>query len=272
MGTSASKNDPPSGTPLIPPWAQDPTDTGDQNADTNGNGDGKPAVPPPNVPLAPPRRFNAFRRDLRQYVITGDQAHAKAALGHWVNTSRGGASAGAQRMSRAARSGGGAIAAFARGVSGESAAAGQLDVRSLAGLPSEIAIDRIVDEFCPPGILDEEALRAAIGEALASALEGVDTFDLAALDQNAVRIAILRFVAELVFVSVVMDSGETLSAVSPTVAIQRENSLRSLIREVTDVVGTPLLNWAGAVLNAASVDQLVSRLVAEVHAEMAKWA
>jgi hypothetical protein len=146
-----------------------------------------------------------------------------------------------------------------------------LDIRGLAGLTSEVAIARIVDAFCPPGILDEDALRAALGEALAEAVGGPDTFDPAAVDTNAVRVAMLRFVAELVFISVMTDSGEALSAAPPGVAVQRENDLRGLIREVADVVGTPLLDAAGATLSSADIRGLVARLVLDVQREMASW-
>ncbi|HMH42985.1 MAG TPA: hypothetical protein VK557_05845 [Pyrinomonadaceae bacterium] len=114
-------------------------------------------------------------------------------------------------------------------------------------------------------------MRAALGEALAEAIGSPDAFDPAALDANAIRIAILRFVAELVFVSVMTDSGKALAAVSPPIAVQRENDLRNLIREVTDVVGTPLLNTGGTNLSTPAVQNLVARLVREVHQEMGSW-
>ena len=42
-----------------------------------------------------------------------------------------------------------------------------MDIRELAGLPSDVAIGRIVDAFCPAGIADEDAVRSAVGETLA---------------------------------------------------------------------------------------------------------
>jgi len=147
-----------------------------------------------------------------------------------------------------------------------------MDVRTLAGLPSDVAIQRIVDAFCPPGILDEELARLAMDEALARALAGADTFDPAALDANAVRIATLTFAAELVFVSVMGDGGRALAA-APTItaAAQRENDVRTLVREVTDIVGTPMLAAAGAVMTNAGMNALIARVVAAVHEEMTTW-
>lgn len=270
MGTSASKGDAAPGSPLIPPWANEDPVVPPGIDDDQSDGQDEPAPVAPS-PIAPASPFNGFRRSLRRYVETGDRDHARAALGYWASTSRGGARTGTQRLSRAIRGGGSALAALSGVAAGAPPAAGQLDIRGLAGLPSEVAIARIVDAFCPPGILDEDALRAALGEALAEAVGGPDTFDPAAVDTNAVRVAMLRFVAELVFISVMTDSGEALSAAPPAVAVQRENDLRGLIREVADVVGTPLLDAAGATLSSADIRGLVARLVLDVQREMASW-
>jgi hypothetical protein len=279
MGTSASKGDAAPGSPLIPPWANEdpvvpPDDADEDQKDAEPTEEGEKTQrppPPPQSPPTPPRPFNAFRRNLTRYVETGDRGDARSALGHWASTARGGARTGTQRVSRAIRSGGAALAALARTAAGEPPTPGELDIGGLAGIPANTAIARIVDAFCPPGILDEDALRAALGEALAEAVGGEDNFDPAALDANAVRIAMLRFVAELVFVSVMMDSGDALAAVLPAVAIQRENNLRNLIREVADVVGTPLLEAAGVTVTTTGVRDLVARLVFAVQGEMASW-
>jgi hypothetical protein len=135
-----------------------------------------------------------------------------------------------------------------------------------------VAIRRIVDAFCPPGILDDDLARIAMDEALARALGGADMFDPEALDANAVRIATLTFAAELVFVSVMGDGGKAFAA-APTIAAaaQRENDIRALVHEVADVVGTPILATAGTVLTPARMNALVAQLVAAVQEEMSTW-
>ena len=161
----------------------------------------------------------------------------------------GGSRAGTARVARAARTGGAALAGVARAGAGLPPVAGALDVRTLAGLTVNLAIDRIVDAFCPPGILDEDVARLAVGEALATALSGIDTFDPSALDANSVRVATLAFVGELVFVQIAGDGGKSLAAApSPTAAAVREAALRSLVHEVADLVGTPILEAAGNLL------------------------
>ena len=134
-----------------------------------------------------------------------------------------------------------------------------------------MAVGAIVDAFLPPGILDEMVARLAMEQALASALSGADTFDPAAMDANAVRIATLAFVAELVFVQVAGDAGRSLAAVGPVAAAQRETEIRSLVREVVDVVGSPILAAAGAVLSEQRMSTLVSQVVRRALEEIATW-
>ena len=288
MGTSKSKPDAPPQRPFVPPWAdQDPAppppapDANPDPAQQPPDGQAPPPAPPAPQPappqpqpadLAPRARYLGFRTSLGRFAASGDRVEARTALGHWARTSMGGSRAGTARVARAARTGGAALAGVARAGAGLAPVAGALDVRTLAGLSINVAIDRIVDAFCPPGILDEDVARLAIGEALATALSGVDTFDPAALDGNSVRIATLTFVGELVFVQVAGDGGKSLAAApSPVAAAQREADLRSLIREVTDVVGTPILQAAGNVLTPDAMTNLVSRLVQAVEAEMSVW-
>jgi hypothetical protein len=274
MGTSQSKKDARPGASLIPPWADGDPQPSDPADDVTGNEAFVPptALMPPVLPAAPPRRYAAFRSALGRFASSGDRAEARRALGHWVRTSRGGSASGARSVGRATRSGAAALAGLARAAAGAPPLDGAVDVRSLAGLPSEVAIRRIVDAFCPSGILDEELARLAMDEALAHALGGADTFDPAALDANAVRIATLTFAAELVFISVTGDAGNSLAA-APTItaAAQRENDVRALVHEVADVVGTPILATAGNVLTPAGMNALVAQLVAAVQEEMSTW-
>jgi hypothetical protein len=154
MGTSPSKGDALAGSALIPPWANEDPVLPSEHSNPASNDDNstpteedKPRVTPAPSPLVPPAPFRSFRGDLRRYVETGDRGRARSALGHWANSARGGARSGTQRLSRAIRSGGGALAALARSGAGASPSPDELDIRGLAGLPSEIAIAQIVDAF-----------------------------------------------------------------------------------------------------------------------------
>lgn len=272
MGTSQSKRDARPGASLVPPWADRDPEAADTDADSGeDNAELTPDVS--SAPTAAPRRYAAFRTAFGRFASSADMGDARRALGHWVRTSRGGSANATKSISRAISSGSAVLAALSRAVVGAPSEDGEtLSLSSLAGLPSDVAIWRIVDAFCPPGILDEELARLAIDEALAKALGSADTFDPTALDANALRIATLTFVSELVFVAVMGDAGRALSA-APTIAAaaQREADIRTLVREVADLVGTPTLADVGFVLTSTGMDNLVTKLVAEVQEEMSRW-
>jgi len=285
MGTSRPKPDAPPAAPLIPPWAdrdpvppvpppdplpedpvpepeEDPGPPADELVDGEDESD---------VDVAEPQRFRGFRLALGRFAGSGDRDDARTALGRWATKSVGGGSAGSRRIARAARSGGAALAGLARAAAGQPPEAGALDIRTLAGQPIEAAVGAIIDTFMPPGILDEMVARLAMEQALAVALGSADTFDPAAIDSNAVRIATLAFVAELVFVQVAGDAGRSLASIGPVAAAQREADIRSLVHAVVDLVGSPVLARAGAVLNEQRMAALVSQLVRETLEEVATW-
>jgi hypothetical protein len=286
MGTSRPKPDAPPASPLIPPWAdkdplppvtppdplpEDPVPEAEEErglpADevVDAEDDSNAAV------VAELQRFRGFRIALGRFAGSGDQDDARTALGRWANKSVGGGLAGSRRTARAARSGGAALAGIARAAAGQPPEVGALDIRTLAGQPIEVAVGAIVDAFMPPGILDEMAARLAMEQALAVALGSADTFDPAAIDSNAVRIATLAFVAELVFVQVAGDAGRSLASIGPVAAAQRETDIRSLVHAVVDLVGSPVLAAAGAVISEQRMAGLVSQLVRETLEEVATW-
>lgn len=257
MGTSQSKPSAKPGSPLVPSWAdQDPP------------ADGAPAPAPADK--LEPRRNVGVRRALRDFLKTGDGRSARKALGRFSRGSMGGGAAAAQRLSRAARVGGAAFSALSSAASGQAPVDGGMDLRSLAGQPVNEAIGQIVDAFCPPGILDEDSIRAAMSEALAEALAGLDKFDPQAINDYAALVATRSFVTELVFNAVMAEQGQVASETSPVVAIDRENQIRSIVREVTDVKATPLLQQK-AVVSAGDIESLVKDLATAVYREMAQW-
>lgn len=285
MGTSRPKPDAPPASPLIPPWAdQDPAPPASPPEplpeDPVPEPESDPGPPADEVvdgdddadaEVAEPRRYAGFRTALSRFAASGERSDARTALGRWASRSIGGGVAGASRTARAARNGGAALAGLARAGAGQVPEGDALDIRALAGQPVEAAIGAIVDAFMPPGILDEMAARLAMEQALAAALGGADPFDPARMDTNAVRIATLAFVAELVFVQVAGDAGRSLAAVGPVAAAQREADIRSLVREVVDVVGTPILAAAGAMLSEQRMSALISQVVRETLEEAATW-
>ena len=269
MGTSQSKRDSRPGNPLIPPHA-------DQDPQPGAPPAPLPPQPPPVIPPAgpppavvPSGRFKGFRTSLGRYAATGDRSDARFALGHWARSAGGSA-----RVARAVRSSGALFGALAGARAGQPQPGVILDFRRLQGAPVAVAIDQIVNAFCPPGILDEELARIAIGQALDEALQGQDTFDINAVDDHAIGVAILAFVAEMVFVAVMGDAGKALAnAPTQLAAVQREADIRSITKAITDVVGTPIIRQmqAQGQLTTDAMSRVVSHLIDAVQGEMRTW-
>lgn len=261
MGTSQSKPSARGGSPLIPSWGEKDPPPPDGNT---------PPPTPPDHEQLEPKRTTGFRAALGRFYRSGDPAEARRALGHFSRKSLGGGGAGGRRFARAASSGGAAISALSMAGAGQAATSG-FDVSSLAGRPVGEAIDAIVDEFCPPGILDEEGIRAAMAEALAEILQGVDTFDPQALDPAAILLCMRAFVSELVFQAVMAEEGAAKNSVTPLQAVQRENDIRALVRDTTDREATPILQNAIGPLSPQQVEGLVGAILTEVGKELASW-
>jgi hypothetical protein len=249
---------------MVPPWADAdplPEDPGEQEK-----------LGDQQSPNAPPQRYKGFRIALGKFASSGQNKDGRLALSRWASTASGGSSIAVQRAARAINSGSAALAAVSRANSGLAPETGALDLRTLSGTTVVIAINTIVDAFCPPGILDEEITRIAVGEALAEALSGEDTFDPANMPETAISVAVLAFVSELTFAQIAIDVGDSLlRASSPLLAAKREAELKSLVKEVTHMVGPAILRGAGSLLTQASVAGVVAELVRTVHSAMESW-
>lgn len=263
MGTSQSKPPAGLGKPLVPSWADsDPVVDGVSQPNS-------PAKSPQEV--FEPRRLSGFRRSLRSFMRSGDQGDAKKALGNFSRNSTNSGSSSGQRVSRSARVGGSVIAALSSAASGNTIANNGFNLDDLNGQPVSQAINVIVDAFCPPGIIDEDVLRAAMGEALANALDTMAAFDTASIDDETVSIALSTFVAELVFNTIMAEQGQSAEDITPLEAIAREKDIRDLIREVTNVQATPIIQAQSINMTPNKVSLIVKKITTNVFKEMAGW-
>jgi hypothetical protein len=110
-----------------------------------------------------------------------------------------------------------------------------------------------------------------MAEALAEAFANLDRFDPAAVTDHTVVVAIRCFVAELVFTEVIAEEGQSASHVPPLQAVARENDLRNIIREITDVQATPILQRVNGVMMPRQIAMLVQQISASVYQELATW-
>lgn len=149
---------------------------------------------------------------------------------------------------------------------------GTFDCRALQGRPTDEVIAEVVDHFCPPEIIDDAAVRVAVGEAVAEALGDSEEFDPAVLTQDVIQEAVVAVVAELVFVAIIGDSGEALNkATDPLTAVRRENQIRALVREVARHVGRPVVRGAGQMMTRRQIERVATIVTRAVHEEMSQW-
>jgi hypothetical protein len=270
VGTSQSKPPAHGGAPLVPSWAdQDPLPP---VPDPSPPAQGSPTpVQPLEGGALQPRRNSGMRRALKKFYQDGDHQNARRALGHFARRSMGSGAIAPQRLARAARVGAAAFSAIAGAAAGAVPAAGTLNFNSLAGRPITEAIAAIVDAFSTPGILDEDAIRTAMSEALAEAFSGLDTFDPSNIDDYTALVAARTFVAEMVFASVMSEQGQAAANVTPQQAVARENDIRDIVRELTDVQATPILQNAGPAMTPVQMEALIGDIAGVVYREIARW-
>jgi hypothetical protein len=242
VGTSASNSGSPSGSPLVPPWA---------DIDNQGPGE-----------ISEPQRFRGFRTTLGKFVSGGDPDVARNALGRFVASGLGGASTGTRRFGPAISAGGaiaGLVADLAQGGTGEAIAG--FNVAELAGQPTDIAIERIVNALCPPGTTDDEATRAALDEALGAVLGDQPEFDPDNISLEMLDELLIKYAEEEVYLKVIAESGDAFDkATDPVVLINRENELRELIRVVVDKEGRPELAASLKSLKQGTFEGIVRKL------------
>ncbi len=267
MGTSQSKKDTKPGSSLIPPHAnQDPEPleeyTSQKSSDIQNELEDKN-----EKIIIQPGRLRGFRTLLGRYAATGDKNYSKAALGHWARNS-----GGVPRVSRAVNSAAALFSALSNASIGINTPA--IDFTQLQGLPVSDAIDRLIDIFCPTGILDEELARVAIGQALDDALQGLDSFNISLVNEHVINLSILAFISEVVFISIMGDAGKSLSnAPNQLTAIQRENDVHEITKTVTDITGMEQLQrirHSGAI-STEEMNNVISTIYDEVKEEMKTW-
>jgi hypothetical protein len=245
MGTSQSSTGPGSGSPLVPPWADD-----------------QPQQP---VPSPIPARFKPFRQSLGSFVSSGDRGELKRAVGHYARTASGGSSGAARRMGSITQAGGALFGVL----SGIPTVPGEVsvDLASLSGLPCEMAISAIAQALIPEDG-DSDKIRTAMNHALVEALDGVETFDPQCITDDVIVDTMIGYLAESIFLQIVMDAGKAWNkAETPVQAMRAELALRELIKVVVDKRLAPKLTGSVRSFTRVQMVQMQRQAVIDVWKE-----
>lgn len=211
MGTSQSSPGPGGKSPLVPPWADD--------------------TPEKALPDAQNRRYASYRQALGRAVSNGSTSDLKKAVGYYAKSSSGGSTAAVRRLGSTTSAG---SQLFGLLTNGSVTGTETINLDSLNGLPAEIAISKIAQSLTTEDG-DSEKIKFAMSQALAEALEGMETFDAQSITDEIIVNTMINYLSENILLQMIMDSRYAFNkAEAFTQSVRTENALRELINVVVD--------------------------------------
>lgn len=248
MGTSSSSNGPGSGIPMVPPWADNPTETpstgqGDQednqpaSEDNNAGGDAKETNP---LPLnAPPGRFGGARGSLGAFAGDGSPSSMRNGIRQYVSRGYGGAKSAARRMGSTASTAGG-LAGILSSNTRTTTQSDNLNAQSFQSTNSDDVVNAIIEAVRPiDGTQDSEASRESIKDALSELLDKNPDADLLELDDNDKYVVMETFLATDIYRRIALDVGKHIQDKAPN-AVAGVNRLKQIKEYVRETVKSSL--------------------------------
>jgi len=249
MGTSSSSKGPGSNSPLVPPWA-----------------DSDPSVP---LPQPEAQRFREFRTHLGHFVSGGgnDGTKLHAALGSYARKATGGNAVGARRFGAMASAGGALFDAMSALRDGQEPNLTGVDLGTINGRPTEVAIGMLVEALVPMNG-DAERIRVALNDALSEALVGQEEFDFNNITDDIIAEMMIAYLTECLFEQIILDSRDAFSkAKDAGQTDQAEKAMRALVRAAADKHMAPLLTGNIRTLNGRMVRDVQLRAIKDIWGE-----
>lgn len=253
MGTSQSNPGPNGNSPLVPPWADD-----------------EPEKPLPSPPL---RRFQQFRRNLGDFVQSGNSSSLRSALGYYSRQTYGSGSVATRRLGSVTSAGAGLYQALSGGrVGGIQDDGPSFDWSAFTGKPTLEAINSLVD-FLTPKNGDADKIRSSMHQALADALDGMPIFDLTRITGDVIINTLIGFLSESIFLQIVSDAGKSWTRAETALQqVRAENSLRELVKVVVDKKMALKLSNSSRPLSRNDVLTIQRQVIVEVWTEWGKYS
>lgn len=253
MGTSSSARGPKNSAPLVPSWA-----------DTDGAGLG---------PAPSDNRFTAFRTNLGRFVSTGDPNYLRPALGHYARNATGGSSVGPRRFGAMIEAGGALFATLqnlSEGGTGFSAEGAQVDLSSLNGSDTRVAIQALVQLLTPPNG-DGEKINDAMQLALSESLLGMNQFDPLQISPDMLVNIITHYLSECIFQQIMIDADRAFQkADTLEKSTEAENALLQLVNAAVNKHMRPLFKSGGKSLSRTAVENIQKQALVAVWVEWEK--
>jgi hypothetical protein len=253
MGTSTSSAGPGAGASLDPPWLNQllpaiATTAASAPAANVAHepGTATPALAPPTFStlVAPAGRFSAARRNLGDFVRTGNKGALARSIGHYSRKGMGGATTAAGRMRASTRAGAGLVSFLQAARDGTDTHIASWVQNLLAKNPSsDDVVDAIVQELAPPGgSEDEESLRDSMAAALSELILLQPDVDLLQMSDTDTWTLLQLFLGNEVCNRLEFDIGQFFESakLNPLLGVKRELEMREFVKNEVGVQLTTL--------------------------------
>lgn len=232
MGTSQSNPGLGNNSPLVPPWADDPSD--------------KPA------------QVGDFRQAMRTVAQGGGRHSLEKALGHYAREVTGGSRFATRRLGNAIQGGAdlyGALSGIETNL---------IDINLLVGKSCDEVLG-IMSQALSKNHGDADSVHVATTQALSEALEGKGIFSTDLVTQDVITSAMVNYHTEIIANHIMQSSGNSWNkATEPGQIIAAENSLRQLVHVVVDKYMTPKLQTSNRSLSRTDIIQIEKAVIQEV--------
>lgn len=235
MGTSQSSPGLGRNAPLVPPWADAPSDK--------------------------PVEMTGFRQAMRSVAQGVGKSGIERALGHYAREVTGGSQFATRRFGHAIQGGANLYGALS-GTDTE-----LIDITLLVNKPCDEAIATISQALSSENG-DADKIHAAMTQALADALEGVNVFTMDAITPDVLSATLVNYHAEIFSNQIMQDAGNAWDkATEPAQIIAAENDLRQLVLVIVDKHMTPKLQSSRHGLNKNEIIRIEKLVIQEVWEE-----
>lgn len=235
MGTSQSSPGLGKNSPLVPPWADEPSNS--------------------------PAQIGDFRQAMRGAAQGGGSDSIKKALGYYAREVTGGGKIAVQRLGGALQGG---VDLYGT-LSGSDNSL--IDIALLVGKPCDEVIG-LISQALAKDNGDADKIHAATTQALSDALEGNGLFTPEMMNNDIISATMVNYHTEIITNQMIQDSGNSWNKASaPAQMVTAENQLRELVWVVVDKHMTPKLQGARNSLSAKDIRKIEETVIQEVWAD-----
>ncbi|MBY6266566.1 hypothetical protein EI613_32485 (plasmid) [Azospirillum sp. 412522] len=142
-----------------------------------------------------------------------------------------------------------------------------VDLDTLNGRPTQVAIGMLVKALVPVNG-DAERIRVALNDALSEALVGQEEFDFNRITDDIIAETMIAYLTECIFEQVILDSRDAFAkARNAGQADRAEKAMRVLVRAATDKHMAKLLTGNVRMLNGRMVRDVQLHAIKDIWAE-----